>query len=219
MEIKTLYENENFIAVEKECGVPSQPDRTGDEDLKTCLENICKKECFIINRLDRPVGGIVLFAKNSKAASALSDYLTSGKMEKYYYAVVCGDIAQSGYFEDYILKDGRNNVSLISDKNKKGAKKAMLEYNKVKTISDIDFGLLSLLEIKLLTGRHHQIRVQFSSRGYGLYGDTKYNSLFYKKRGYYSTALWSCRLKFNYNRENFDIKSTPKGEIFKRFGL
>ena len=219
MDIKVLYENNYFIAVGKECGIPSQPDKTGDEDLKTNVEKHCGKECFIINRIDRPVGGIVLFAKNGKTAAALSDDLTSGKIEKYYYAVVCGDIADSGRFEDYMVKDGRNNISSIADKSKKGAKKAVLEYNKIKTIADDDFEYLSLVEIKLLTGRHHQIRVQFSSRGYGLYGDTKYNKSFYKKRGYYSTALWSSRLKFQFNKNEFDIKSTPKGEIFEKFGF
>lgn len=219
MEIKILYENKYFIAVEKQSGIPSQPDKTGDEDLKTIVEKYCKKECFIINRIDRPVGGLVLFAKDSKTASILSDGITSGKTEKYYYAVVCGNIAESGYFEDYMIKDGRNNISSIADKNKKGAKKAVLEYNKIKTITDNDFEYLSLVEIKLLTGRHHQIRVQFSSRGYGLYGDTKYNKYFYKKHGYYSTALWSGRLKFQFNGENFDIKSTPNGEIFEKFGF
>ncbi len=217
MEISIIFENEYFIAVEKQCGIPSQPDKTGDDDLKTNVEKYCKNDCFIINRIDRPVGGLVLFAKDSKTAAILSDSITSGKTEKYYYAVVCGDIAGSGYFEDYMVKDGRNNVSLIADKDKKGAKKAVLEYNKIKTIADDDFGYLSLIEIRLLTGRHHQIRVQFSSRGYGLYGDTKYNKYFYKKHGYYSTALWSYRLKFQFNGNNFDIKSVPKGEIFEKF--
>ena len=118
-----------------------------------------------------------------------------------------------------MVKDGRNNISSIADKNKKGAKKAVLEYNKIKTIYDDEFGDLSLVKIKLLTGRHHQIRVQFASRGYGLYGDKKYNKLFLRKRGFYSTALWSCNIQFKLNGENFNIESSPKGEIFEKFGF
>lgn len=110
---------------------------------------------------------------------------------------MCGDIADSGRFEDYMVKDGRNNVSSIADKSKKGAKKAVLEYNKIKTLADEDFEYLSLVEIKLLTGRHHQIRVQFSSRGYGLYGDSKYNKSFYKNANI--TQLHCGRVVLNFD--------------------
>lgn len=217
MEIKVIFENDNIAVIEKPNGMPSQPDRTGDFDAKTALEKITGSECFIINRLDRPVGGAVLFAKNQKSAAELTKILNDGKIEKTYTAVVCGKAEESGIMEDFILKNARTNTSVISDKNNKNAKKALLEYKKTGEVVSDEYGILSLVKIHLITGRHHQIRVQFSSRGLPLWGDTKYNAEFARKRGYFATALWSSGVSLRYKNENIDVESNPQGKIFEIF--
>ena len=217
MEIKVIFENKDIAVIEKPNGMPSQPDRTGDMDAKTALEKIVGNECFIINRLDRPVGGAVLFAKNPKAAAELTKRLNEGKIEKTYTAVVCGKAKESGTMEDYLLKNSRTNMSVVSDKNNKNAKKAILEYEKTGEAVSDEYGILSLVKIHLLTGRHHQIRVQFASRGLPLWGDTKYNAEFAKKRGYFATALWSSRISFRYKNQDISVESKPQGNIFEIF--
>jgi len=217
MEIKVLYEDENLIAVEKQSGVPSQPDKTGDMDLLSTTENYCNCTCHIINRLDRPVGGIVLFAKNSSTANELTNLMNNKGIEKYYKAVVLGKCEDKGRFEDYLLKNSKLNISQISDKSNKNAKFAVLEYEKLLETENHEFGTLSLIKIKLLTGRHHQIRVQFSSRNLPLWGDTKYNPLFAGRRGFFNTALWSYSLKFRFKNKEYDIISEPSIEIFDIF--
>ncbi len=217
MEIKVIFENKDIAVIEKPNGMPSQPDRTGDTDAKTALEKIVGNECFIINRLDRPVGGAVLFAKNSKAAAELTKILNEGKIKKIYTAVVCGKAKESGTMEDYLLKNSRTNMSVVSDESNKNAKRAVLEYKKTgETVSD-EYGILSLVKIHLLTGRHHQIRVQFASRGLPLWGDTKYNAEFAKKRGYFATALWSSGISFRYKNEYVSVESKPQWNIFEIF--
>ncbi|MCJ7855681.1 RNA pseudouridine synthase [Lachnospiraceae bacterium NSJ-143] len=219
METKILYNDNDMIAVEKPAGMPSQPDKTGDTDIKTVVEKYSGCECFIINRLDRPVGGAILFAKNKRTAAVLTDLLSSGGIKKYYCAVVCGRAEKSGKMEDYLIKNQRTNVSEVCSKDKKGAKKAALEFSSERYINDKTYGDLTFVLIKLLTGRHHQIRVQFASRGIPLWGDTKYNKLFYGKHGYFQTALWSYRLELFLNGNNIVIESGPQGEMFDKLVL
>lgn len=212
MEIKILYEDNNMIAVEKPCGVPVQPDKTGDDDLLSSL----KQNVFIINRIDRPVGGIVLFAKNKTSASELSLILQSGSMKKIYSAVICGSIKNnSGIFTDYLLKDERLNISKVVSKDNFKAKEAKLEYKVIEEIEHNKYGTISLVQINLITGRHHQIRVQFSSRGFPLWGDSKYNKNFKYSKVF--TALWASFLCFEYKGKNITIKSMPENVPFNLF--
>ena len=179
--LNVLYEDNHIIVVEKPANVLSQGDATGDVDLLTMVKQYVKVKynkpgnvyIGLVHRLDRPVGGVMVFAKTSKAASRLSDQVREKIFKKKYLAVVDGKFEHnSGELEDYLYKDERNNMSKVVSKDKKNAKLAKLDYevlayNEVKN--------LSLVRINLHTGRHHQIRVQFSSRNHPLWGDQRYN--------------------------------------------
>ncbi len=216
-----VFENQEYIVYNKPAGMLVQSDKSFDVDLVSLLMTYLaqkgeKSHIFVINRLDRPVSGLVLLAKNKEAASRLSGELTAGRIDKRYAAVVCGELAEKkGTFTDYLLKDGRSNLSKTVPEKVKDAKKAVLEYQVEKTIQ-VDknaAGVLSLVHIHLVTGRHHQIRVQFASRGHALYGDTKYNSDAKASGVRVPIALCSCGLSF------LDKKFTiePKGGAFEYF--
>lgn len=177
--MRILYEDEDQIVVHKPAGVATQTAKLGQKDLVSEVKNHISKAqgiinpyAGVINRLDQPVEGIVLFAKNTKAAAVLSEQMQSGSMKKWYQAVIFGHMEkpQDTLF-DYMEKDGRSNTSRVVSDITKDAKKAELKYSVLATI-----GKTQLLEIELLTGRHHQIRVQFSSRNHPLIGDNKYGS-------------------------------------------
>ena len=131
----------------------------------------------VIHRLDKPVGGLMVYAKNKKAAAALSKQVQEHKLQKTYRAVVCGKpVDNVGKYVDYLLKDGKTNTSRIVDKSVAGAKRAELEYQILEKKEQEDGTVRSLVEIHLHTGRHHQIRVQFAAHGTPLMGDTKYGA-------------------------------------------
>ena len=175
-EINVIYEDNHLLVVEKPINIPVCEDISGDKDLLTILKNYLKVKynkpgnvyLGLVHRLDRPVGGVMVFAKTSKAASRLSEQVRTNKLEKVYYAVVEGKIKESGTFEDYLTKDNKKNISYVTDK--KHGKYSSLEYNLIDYRDNY-----SLVKINLHTGRSHQIRVQFSSRGFPLIGDAKYN--------------------------------------------
>jgi len=221
MSFEILYEDKNYILAEKPQGMPSQPDKTGDDDILTlCQAKTGIRDISVINRLDRPVGGIIILAKNKTAAAESSALVQNNAVEKEYTAVVCGKMEpDEGCLEDYLIKNAKLNTSSVSDKGNKNAKKAVLHYKVLKTVEDEEFGFLSLVKIKLETGRHHQIRVQFASRGKALWGDSKYNPSFVRRRGFFSVALWSSRTVFKdkFSKKIIEVQSTPKGEIFEKF--
>ncbi|MDR9365118.1 MAG: RluA family pseudouridine synthase [Balneolaceae bacterium] len=178
-DIEILFEDNHLLAVNKPAGLLSQEDYTGDPDLLTLCKIYLKREydkkgnvfLGLLHRLDRPVSGVMLFAKTSKAASRLSEQIRKRSIKKSYYAVVEGVSPQNGMLQDYLLKNQTTNtVSVASSKNK-DAKKAELIYQREKVENR-----LSLLNITLITGRPHQIRVQLSHHGYPIYGDQKYGS-------------------------------------------
>ena len=172
--IKILYEDNHLLVVVKPINMPVCEDSSGDLDLLTYLKGYIKEKynkpgnvyLGLIHRLDRPVSGIMVFAKTSKCASRLSEQVRSGKLHKKYYAVICGSLKGSGVFNDKLLKDSRTNMVCVDSRGKDSS----LEYNVISSK-----GNFSLVDINLITGRSHQIRVQFSSRGYPLYGDQRYN--------------------------------------------
>ena len=189
--INVLYEDNHIIVVVKPVNVPVCLDSSGDLDLlnmvKKYLENkYNKKNAFVglVHRLDRPVGGVMVFAKTSKAASRLSDEIRKKEFEKKYYAVVCGKIDESGRCVDKLLKDNKKNMSFVSE----NGKECSLEFTRIKTN-----GKYSLVSIYLETGRSHQIRVQFSHHGFPLYGDQKYNK---KAKVHEQIALFAYSLTF-----------------------
>ena len=173
--LNIIYEDNHLLVVQKPINVPVCADISGDDNLLDMLKKYLKEKynkpgnvyLGLIHRLDRPVGGIMVFAKTSKAASRLSKQIQNHEFKKTYYAVVCGNINDKGNFFDRLLKNNKLNIVTVNDEGKE----AKLSYIKQGFVNN-----MSLVEIGLHTGRSHQIRVQFAHHGYPLYGDQKYNS-------------------------------------------
>jgi len=180
--MKILYEDNHIIVVEKMPNIPSQGDKTGDTDMLTLIKEYLKEKynkpgnvyLGLVHRLDRPVGGVMCFAKTSKAAARLSEQVREKELKKKYLVIVDGKLEkEKDILEDYLLKNEKNNLSKVVKEGTKNSKFASLDYKVIKYNEEIN---LSVLEINLHTGRHHQIRVQFSSRGHSIYGDQKYGT-------------------------------------------
>ena len=212
--LKVIYEDNHIIGVEKIPNVPSQSDKTGDIDMLTMVKQYIKEKynkpgnvyLGLVHRLDRPVGGIMIFAKTSKAASRLSDQVREKVFKKKYLAVVDGKIEnKSGTLEDYLYKDERNNISKVVNKGKKNAKFAKLDYDVIKYD---EVKNLSLVKVNLHTGRHHQIRVQLSNFGHSIFGDQKYGTRGQGKQ----IALWAYELTINHpiTKEEMTFKDLPE---------
>ncbi len=193
-DIKILYEDNHIIVAVKPFNVLSQGDSTKDKDMLSMLKDYIKVKynkpgnvyLGLVHRLDRPVGGVMVFARSSKAASRLTEMIKNHEFHKTYLAVVEGILDEKeGTFTDYLLKKDDGNT-IVTTKEK--GKIAKLNY---KVIEENKSNNLSLVEIELLTGRHHQIRVQFSSRKHSLYGDQRYG-----KENNKQIALWAYKLEF-----------------------
>lgn len=173
--LNIIYKDNHIIVVQKPAGIPVQADSSKDIDMLTILKSYRKENenkkgnAFIglVHRLDRPVGGIMVFAKTSKASSRLSKEISQNNFHKTYYAVVTGTPPSKGIFKDYLIKNEKTNISYVTTKDK--GKYSELNYQVIKRTNN-----LSLVKINLITGRSHQIRVQFASRNYPLVGDSKY---------------------------------------------
>lgn len=201
--MNVIYEDSKIMVVRKEAGQLTQSAKSFDLDLTSEVLSYRKKKgetpyAALINRLDRPVSGLVLFAKDKKEAARLSKQLQQGGFCKEYMAVICGKLPdRKGHFVDYLLKDGRNNTSSVVDEGTGDAKRAELKYEVIKEL-ETQQNIYSFVKITLITGRHHQIRVQFSSRKLPILGDLKYgdakneNSGIRLKRG--EIALCACEL-------------------------
>ena len=172
--INIIYEDNHLLVVEKPINIPTQEDNTKDKDLLTILKEYIKEKynkpgnvyLGLVHRLDRPVGGIMVFARTSKAASRLSEQVRNKTFKKTYNAVVIGNIENTGKLKDYLLKDEKRNIVKVDEKGKE----AILNFKKLNFKDN-----MSLVEINLETGRSHQIRVQMSHHGYPIFGDQKYN--------------------------------------------
>ena len=194
MKINVIYEDNHLLVVEKPINIPTQEDSSKDKDLLTMLKEYIKEKynkpgnvyLGLVHRLDRPVGGIMVFAKTSKAASRLSEFIRNKNFTKIYNAVCMNDINSEGKLVDYLLKDEKNNIVRV-DKN---GKEAILNYKKLDYKDN-----MSLVEISLETGRSHQIRVQMSNNGNPLYGDQKYNK---NSKVGEQLALFSKKIEFNH---------------------
>lgn len=212
--LKIIFEDNHIIVVEKTPNIPSQADKTGDIDMLSLAKNYIKQKynkpgnvyLGLVHRLDRPVGGIMVFAKTSKAASRLSEEVRNKTFKKTYLAVVDGKFENSeGKLEDYLYKDERNNISKVVNSSKKNAKFAKLDY-KVLVYDEVKN--LSLLEINLHTGRHHQIRVQLSNFGHSIFGDQKYGTRGQGKQ----IALWAYKLQIVHptTKEEMTFEDLPE---------
>lgn len=198
MKINIIYEDNHLLVVEKPFDVLSQKDSTNDLDMVELLKKYLKDKynkkgnvyLGLVHRLDRPVGGVMVFAKTSKAASRLSSTIRDNEFKKRYLVVVNGRIdKKSGTLLDYLLKDKKNNMVSVVREDTPNAKKALLKYC---VLQEMDG--LSLLMVELITGRAHQIRVQFSSRGNPLYGDMRYGGKLSKVGQ--RIALWAYEVEF-----------------------
>ncbi len=177
MAIEVMYLDNHVMAVYKEAGVLSQSDITGDVDLLTMSKNFLKKKfnkpgnvfLGLVHRLDRPVSGVMVFARTSKAAARLTRQFKDHKVEKRYMAIVGGNLRGAGNWKDFMVKDGRN--ARITQPDHPKGKVALLSW---KALAHQDSA--TLVSIKLQTGRAHQIRLQFATRGFPLLGDIRYGS-------------------------------------------
>lgn len=217
--MKIVYEDKDQIGIHKPAGIATQTARLGEKDLVSKVKNHIAQSgsgnnpyVAVINRLDQPVEGIVLFAKNPKAAATLSAQMQDGRMQKYYLAAVYGNMEEKeASLVDYLQKDGKTNTSKVVDSRAKDAKKAVLEYTEEVTAEN-----MQLVRIRLLTGRHHQIRVQFASREHPLVGDSKYGTgkskAFSAQKNVRVPALCAYQLQWKHpvTGKNIEISIEPE---------
>lgn len=219
--VKIIYEDADVIVVKKPVGIESQSSRGFERDMVSEIKNYLRVSAKtsgvpyvgVIHRLDKPVSGLLVYAKTPQAAKSLSAQIQNGTIKKQYRAVLCGKPEKMvDKYIDYLLKDGKNNLSKIVDKGVKDAKRAELSYHVLETI-ERDEECFSLVEIELLTGRHHQIRVQFSGHGMPLFGDIKYGG---RGKG---LALSACQLSFVHpkTKETMVFREKPEGPGFQMF--
>lgn len=194
--LNVIYEDNHIIVVEKPVNIPSQGDKTGDADMLTLVKQYIKEKynkpgevyLGLVHRLDRPVGGVMVFARTSKAAARLSEQVREKQFKKKYLVIADGKFEeQKGTLQDYLLKNERLNISKVVPEGTKNAKLAILDYEVIKYNEEID---LSLVKINLHTGRHHQIRVQLANAGHSICGDQKYGT---RGRGK-QICLWAYEL-------------------------
>lgn len=200
-DLNIVYEDNHIITAVKPQNIPSCPDGTGDKDMLSAVKEYLidkydkKGDAFagLVHRLDRPTGGVMVFAKTSKAASRMSESFREGDAEKKYLAVVVGSPREKSVLglTNYLLKDGAKNMVYNVPMATEGAKRAVLDYT---TIASDDS--LSLVSVRLHTGRAHQIRVQMSVLGNPLFGDQKYGQG--KSPAGFNLALWATELKFTH---------------------
>ncbi|MBQ8871254.1 MAG: RluA family pseudouridine synthase [Bacilli bacterium] len=202
--INVVYEDNHIIVVEKPVNIPVQADDSKDLDFLSMIKKYIKDKynkpgnvyVGLVHRLDRPVGGIMVFAKTSKAASRLSEQVRLNKIKKVYHAVIEGKPLKEGHLEDYLLKDSKTNTTKVN----KNGKLSILDYKLISTVEN-----LSLVKVFLKTGRSHQIRVQFSSRNLPLYGDQRYNK---NAKVGQQIALYATSLSFEHptTKENLTFE-------------
>jgi 23S rRNA pseudouridine1911/1915/1917 synthase len=192
--MEILYSDRNLAVCVKPVGLDSET------ELPAALKEALDGEIYPIHRLDKNVGGVMVYARTKPAAAALSKAVQDGDMVKEYVAMVHGTPPESGDWEDWLFKDSRKNKVFTVKKERKGVKKARLEFIRLTA------GETSLVRVRLHTGRSHQIRVQFSSRGFPLVGDHKYGS----RDEATAPMLFSCCLTFPYKGRPQRFEKLPQ---------
>ena len=189
-----LFSDKNIAVIVKPVGLDSEA------EVPTAIREALGGEVFPIHRLDKNVGGVMVYARTKQAAAALSKAVQEGTMVTEYVAMVHGTPPESGDWEDFLFKDSRKNKVFVVKRERKGVKKARLEFKR------ISGGETSLVRIRLHTGRSHQIRVQFSSRGFPLVGDHKYGS----RDEATAPMLFSCKITFPYQGREISFEQVPQ---------
>jgi len=234
MDLRVLFEDRHIVVAVKPAGVPSQADKTGDADMTALLRardvaarngaaaSASPTDYKVVHRLDRTVGGVMVYAKTADAAAVLSASFAGTEAGdgagKRYLAVGAGELPAQGVLTNWLLKNERLNVSKAVPPNTPRAKKAVLSFERLAQTETAEDGALSLARVTLETGRHHQIRVQLAHAGAPLWGDTKYNPDFARRRGVFP-ALWAERLAFVHPRtgEAMAFACPPSGYPFTLF--
>ena len=212
--LNVIYEDNHIIVVEKPVNIPSQGDKTGDIDMLTLVKRYIKEKynkpgevyLGLVHRLDRPVGGVMVFARTSKAAARLSEQVRNKDFKKKYLVIVDGKFEKNkGTLEDYLLKNEKTNTSKVVKEGTKNAKLAILDYEVIKYNEEIN---LSVVKVNLHTGRHHQIRVQMANAGHSICGDQKYGT---RGRGK-QICLWAYELTILHpiTKEEMTFKVLPE---------
>ena len=221
--LDVIYEDNHVVVVVKPQNIPSQADDTRDADMLSLVKGYVKEkynkpgEVYIglVHRLDRPTGGVMVFARTSKAASRLSEQIAKGDFYKTYYAVVEGvPKNRSARLVNFLKKDEKDNLVKIVPMSETGAKRAELIYDTLEEEAG-----LSLLRVQILTGRSHQIRVQLSNIGVPIYGDGKYGSVHGKTK---KLALWAGELNFKHPTKDETLSFKvypPEEEPWQKFNL
>ncbi len=193
--MEILFNDKNIIVCIKPIGLDSEHE-VCDE-----LKKIFKGDIFTVHRLDKNVGGVMVYARNKQTAAYFSRIIQENHMIKEYKALVHGKVDESGVLENFLFKDSRKNKVFVVKKERKGVKKAKLEYHRIAMDDNCSY-----VHIRLFTGRSHQIRVQFAHLGHPLIGDHKYGSKDKKTK----PMLYSCRITFPYQNKECVFESDPK---------
>ncbi len=191
--MEILYSDKNIAICVKPVGLDSEA------DMPAALEEALGGEIFPLHRLDKNVGGVMIFARTKAAAAQFSRLIQEGKLVKEYVALVHGTPPESGDWQDLLWKDSQKNKVFVVKRERKGVKSARLEFTRLRESDP------SLVRIRLHTGRSHQIRVQFSSRGFPLVGDHKYGS----RDEATAPMLFSCKLAFPYHGKELSFEQLP----------
>jgi 23S rRNA pseudouridine1911/1915/1917 synthase len=212
--MKVLYEDNHIIVVVKKPDQPVMEDESKDPDLLNEVKEYIRVKyekpgnvfVGLVHRLDRPVGGVMVFAKTSKAASRLSESMRNNDFDKKYYAIVDGiPQEKKGTIESFLYKDEERNTSYICDKSKPGSKYAKLHYKVIEKSNN-----MALLDIDLETGRHHQIRVQLASIGTPIYGDMRYGNA---EKGHIALFAYSLCIIHPITKETMEFHEQPDYDI------
>jgi len=219
-DIPILFEDNHLLVVNKPAGLLSQEDYTKEPDLLNICKEYIKKEydkpgnvfLGLLHRLDKPVSGVMVFAKTSKAASRISEQIRKRTVKKKYLAVVNGNPPKNGLLEHYLEKDSKKNLVIAVSNPGKKSKEARLSYIKLDQVED-----LALVDINLITGRAHQIRVQFAESGTPVYGDKKYG---YKNGEQIALHAYKFRLEHPVKKEKMTFRALPPNEApWNRFHI
>lgn len=207
--VEILFKNKDVVIISKKAGIGSQSDITGDKDALSYTKELLtesgeKSDLWLVHRLDRVVGGLLVFARNKGSAARLSELMAREGLTKEYLAVVEGEVS-SGKLSDYLYKDSKQSKAFVISSERRGAKYAELEYDALAYYSG-EKGIYTLVSVRLKTGRFHQIRAQFASRKTPLVGDGKYGSRDNKAK---MPALFATRLSFNLGKEKIEAKKLP----------